>query len=87
MSIIEKSLSICLSVQIGLHTNDLTHIYREATGMIANGPPTLISLGGGQPNPSTFPFKSIQVESRDGNKFILKGKDLSKALQYSETSG
>lgn len=60
---------------------------REATALVASGPPTLISLGGGYPNPSTFPFKSIQVESTDGNKFTLDGKDLSKALQYTESSG
>lgn len=47
----------------------------------------MISLGGGMPNPTTFPYKSIQVEAKDGTKFALEGSELSKALQYCETAG
>jgi len=49
--------------------------------------PGMISLGGGMPNPTTFPIKSIQVELTDGGKFELQGESLENVLQYSGTRG
>ena len=45
--------------------------------------PGMISLGGGNPHPSTFPFQSIQVSLKDGKTLELK--NIEKALQYSPT--
>jgi len=63
--------------------------------------PGMISLGGGMPNPSTFPFDSIRVtlsssatttsstdsNTKSGNEFELKGQALEDILQYSGTRG
>ncbi|KAF2072486.1 hypothetical protein CYY_006195 [Polysphondylium violaceum] len=49
--------------------------------------PGMISLGGGLPNNSTFPFKSLTVELKDGTSLELKGSDLDEALQYSASYG
>lgn len=43
---------------------------------------TQISLGGGLPNPSLFPFKSLEFTVED-TKIALTNKELSVALQYS----
>ena len=51
------------------------------------GLPGMISLGGGMPNPSTFPFSRIQIELKDGPEIELSGKSLEAALQYSPTPG
>ncbi|KYQ91478.1 hypothetical protein DLAC_08445 [Tieghemostelium lacteum] len=49
--------------------------------------PGMISLGGGLPNPSTFPFKSIKVELKDSSSLTIEGQDLELALQYLPTYG
>lgn len=49
--------------------------------------PGMISLGGGMPNPSTFPFTRITAELRDGSEIELTGKQLESSLQYSPTLG
>ncbi|KNC78098.1 hypothetical protein SARC_09449 [Sphaeroforma arctica JP610] len=49
--------------------------------------PGMISLGGGMPNPTSFPFTSLEAELVDGTKITLKGSDLSETLQYSATPG
>ncbi|KAN0029875.1 hypothetical protein ACTA71_008012 [Dictyostelium dimigraforme] len=52
-----------------------------------SGLPGMISLGGGLPNASTFPFKSIEIELKDGSKLEIQGSDLEEAFQYSPTPG
>ena len=52
--------------------------------------PGMISLGGGMPNPSTFPFDEITVGICGGESagsFSLQGKELEAILQYSSTRG
>ncbi|EGG25318.1 hypothetical protein DFA_03567 [Cavenderia fasciculata] len=49
--------------------------------------PSIISLGGGLPNPNAFPFKKITVELKDGEPLEIQGDDLSNALQYTQTYG
>eukprot|EP00158_Paraphelidium_tribonemae_P008377 Partr_v1_DN28566_c0_g1_i1_m73330 putative Aminotransferase len=49
--------------------------------------PGMISLGGGMPNPSTFPFARFQVTLKDGHQLELDDQETSKALQYSATAG
>ncbi len=49
--------------------------------------PGMISLGGGLPNPATFPFKSLTVELKNGEKYTLSDSTLDVALQYSPTNG
>ena len=49
--------------------------------------PGMISLGGGMPNPSTFPFASLQFSTRDGHTLALTPSELNEALQYSPTPG
>jgi kynurenine/2-aminoadipate aminotransferase len=47
----------------------------------------MISLGGGMPNSSTFPFKSLRVELEGEASFNIEGKNMQEALQYSPTNG
>eukprot|EP01134_Creolimax_fragrantissima_P005789 CFRG5789T1 len=49
--------------------------------------PGMISLGGGMPNPASFPFKSLKAELNDGTSLNIDGADLEEALQYSPTPG
>lgn len=65
----------------------LCTVLREATALMQRSPPTMISLGSGAPNPSTFPFKSIEVEVTDGTSFKLMGAEMKRALQYSQSQG
>ena len=47
----------------------------------------MISLGGGMPHPSTFPFTRLSAELEDGSVIEIAGKHLEAALQYSPTAG
>ncbi|KAJ3189522.1 hypothetical protein HDU85_003153 [Gaertneriomyces sp. JEL0708] len=52
--------------------------------------PGMISLGGGNPNPSTFPFKDLTFslkEEAGGGEIHVDAVNLQKALQYSPTNG
>ena len=49
--------------------------------------PGMISLGGGMPNPDTFPFSKINVTLKSGQQLELDEKETAKALQYSPTNG
>ncbi|KAF0687174.1 Aste57867_21030 [Aphanomyces stellatus] len=49
--------------------------------------PGMISLGGGMPNPSTFPFDSMSIKLKSGQTLDLRGPTLQQALQYSPTPG
>ncbi|KAJ3414664.1 hypothetical protein HDV05_006199 [Chytridiales sp. JEL 0842] len=49
--------------------------------------PGIISLGGGNPHPSTFPYTSISFTLRSGEKVDISEADVAKALQYSPTNG
>lgn len=50
--------------------------------------PGMISLGGGMPNFSTFPFKRFTAELKDGTVLELSDKEqLNECLQYSLTGG
>jgi kynurenine/2-aminoadipate aminotransferase len=47
----------------------------------------MISLGGGMPNPSLFPFRAVSFTTDDGTELKPSSKDLEEALQYSQTAG
>ena len=47
----------------------------------------MISLGGGLPHPSLFPFKALSVELNCGTVVDIPAEDLQGALQYSPTNG
>ena len=52
--------------------------------------PGMISLGGGMPNPSTFPFSHLRVGlsgDNAGTELTVDGDDLTAALQYSASTG
>ena len=57
------------------------------------GQPGMISLGGGLPNPKTFPFSKLTVDVPDledtgeTQTLTLEGAVLDQALQYSSTTG
>ena len=55
--------------------------------MVHVGKPGVISLGGGMPNPETFPFSGIKVELKSGDTIELTPQEVSQALQYSATPG
>ena len=47
----------------------------------------MISLGGGYPNPLTFPFEEISLRARGGETLSLTGAQLLQASQYGPTEG
>eukprot|EP00698_Gefionella_okellyi_P023302 TRINITY_DN7923_c0_g1_i1.p1 TRINITY_DN7923_c0_g1~~TRINITY_DN7923_c0_g1_i1.p1 ORF type:complete len:432 (+),score=71.44 TRINITY_DN7923_c0_g1_i1:1713-3008(+) len=49
--------------------------------------PGMISLGGGYPNGSTFPFQKLSLVTRDGTTIDIAGEELASALQYTNTEG
>ncbi|KAJ3201060.1 hypothetical protein HDU82_008395 [Entophlyctis luteolus] len=49
--------------------------------------PGMISLGGGNPNPSLFPYVSLSFKLQDGTDIALSDAELAQALQYSPTNG
>lgn len=49
--------------------------------------PGMISLGGGNPNPETFPLASATVKLKDGSEFEIDGDAMATCLQYSATKG
>ncbi|KAI8899764.1 pyridoxal phosphate-dependent transferase [Globomyces pollinis-pini] len=49
--------------------------------------PGMISLGGGLPNASTFPFESITLKLKTGETVEVPQADLNRALQYGSTQG
>ncbi|KAJ3117172.1 hypothetical protein HDU96_007725 [Phlyctochytrium bullatum] len=49
--------------------------------------PGMISLGGGNPHPSTFPITGMSFKLRDGDVVEIPESDVAKALQYSATNG
>ncbi|KAJ3316803.1 hypothetical protein HDU76_001541 [Blyttiomyces sp. JEL0837] len=51
------------------------------------GIPGMISLGGGNPHPQTFPYQSMSFKLRSGEVVEINEADTAKALQYSATNG
>jgi kynurenine/2-aminoadipate aminotransferase len=49
--------------------------------------PGMISLGGGMPNPSTFPIAGLSMTLADGTSLALTPTETEEALQYSPTPG
>lgn len=49
--------------------------------------PGMITLAGGNPNPSCFPFTAMNLRTRDGTELSVDGAELSAALQYSPSRG
>ncbi|CAG8595469.1 3337_t:CDS:2, partial [Paraglomus occultum] len=49
--------------------------------------PGMISLGAGNPNPTSFPFKSMTVTLNDGQNYTIAEDDMADALQYGPTPG
>ncbi|RUS23454.1 pyridoxal phosphate-dependent transferase [Endogone sp. FLAS-F59071] len=49
--------------------------------------PGMISLGAGNPNPSTYPYASLSITLKTGEKIDIDGKLLADALQYGPTPG
>eukprot|EP01117_Protostelium_nocturnum_P003432 TRINITY_DN1445_c0_g1_i1.p1 TRINITY_DN1445_c0_g1~~TRINITY_DN1445_c0_g1_i1.p1 ORF type:complete len:429 (-),score=123.17 TRINITY_DN1445_c0_g1_i1:60-1346(-) len=49
--------------------------------------PGMISLGGGTPNPSLFPFDSMAITLKDGTKLEIPKQSMEIGLQYSPSYG
>lgn len=47
----------------------------------------MISLGGGMPNPKTFPIESMTFRLKNGSTVDVSPEETKKALQYSSTKG
>ena len=47
----------------------------------------MISLGGGAPNPLSFPIATMELTLKDGSRCSLDEKETAAALQYSQTCG
>jgi kynurenine/2-aminoadipate aminotransferase len=59
----------------------------RALQQIVAANPSIISLGGGMPNPLLFPFAGLSVTLRDGTVLPLDEASVKEALQYSPTPG
>uniref|UniRef100_A0A3B3T5Y8 Kynurenine/alpha-aminoadipate aminotransferase, mitochondrial n=2 Tax=Paramormyrops kingsleyae TaxID=1676925 RepID=A0A3B3T5Y8_9TELE len=60
---------------------------RILTELQQRSPPTLISLAGGAPNPSTFPFQSVIITLKNGGSIKFDEASMNRALQYSGSYG
>ncbi|KAM4836771.1 kynurenine/alpha-aminoadipate aminotransferase, mitochondrial isoform 2-T2 [Thomomys bottae] len=60
---------------------------RAAADLLSVAPETLINLSPGYPNPHAFPFKTATITIRHGTAIHLDEKLMSRALQYSPSSG
>ncbi|XP_028997727.1 kynurenine/alpha-aminoadipate aminotransferase, mitochondrial isoform X2 [Betta splendens] len=60
---------------------------RMLTELQQRSPPSLISLAGGAPNPSTFPFLSASIKVRHGDTVTFDEAAMKRALQYSASNG
>ncbi|KAI9327887.1 pyridoxal phosphate-dependent transferase [Obelidium mucronatum] len=49
--------------------------------------PGMISLGGGNPHPNTFPYVGLSFRLRSGEEIDVPESELAAALQYSPTNG
>jgi len=70
-----------------ISANRQPSLIRELTKVLATAPPEMIPLSGGFPNPATFPFSKMSVETTDGKTISLEGNRLKSALQYLPTQG
>ncbi|XP_017293715.1 kynurenine/alpha-aminoadipate aminotransferase, mitochondrial [Kryptolebias marmoratus] len=60
---------------------------RLLTELQQRSPPSLISLAGGAPNPSTFPFQSASIQVKNGQTVTFDEATMMRALQYSASNG
>ncbi|XP_060795799.1 kynurenine/alpha-aminoadipate aminotransferase, mitochondrial isoform X1 [Neoarius graeffei] len=60
---------------------------RILTELQLRSPPSLISLAGGAPNPSTFPFHSATIQMKNGETIMFDETMMKRALQYSASAG
>jgi len=60
---------------------------RKLTEILASSPPSMISLAGGMPNSTTFPFQECEIKTKDGASLKLGESDMKVALQYCPTQG
>ncbi|KAL5021194.1 hypothetical protein ScPMuIL_000349 [Solemya velum] len=60
---------------------------RVLAGILQQGPPTMISMAGGNPNSYNFPLTEATLTLRDGSKLTVDPDSLKQALQYSATPG
>jgi len=49
--------------------------------------PGMISLGGGMPNPETFPIEKATLTLKSGEVLHIEKDRMNMALQYTETAG
>ncbi|EEB09965.1 kynurenine/alpha-aminoadipate aminotransferase, putative [Pediculus humanus corporis] len=62
-------------------------VIRELNKLYSQKTSDMVSLAGGLPNVTTFPFKEIQITLSDDSTISLKEKSLYDALQYIPTQG
>jgi len=60
---------------------------RLITALLIKSKPSVISLAGGNPNPSLFPFQQAEFKLRDGTVLQLSEQQMNVALQYGPTEG
>ena len=49
--------------------------------------PGMVNLGGGLPNPASFPFTGMTLSLKDGSTLEIPTEDVQSALQYGQTKG
>ena len=97
MSTAKVTLQQQSSAAVSTSAADFSDAFTEVAKRRQNSPlrammpflsvPGMISLGGGLPNPQTFPITKITLEMNDGKQLQVEGKELQSALQYTLTSG
>ncbi|XP_043916358.1 kynurenine/alpha-aminoadipate aminotransferase, mitochondrial-like [Protopterus annectens] len=60
---------------------------RVLTDLYQRSPPSMISLAGGVPNPSLFPYETTTISLKDGSKLDFGWNIMQQALQYSSSAG
>lgn len=64
-----------------------TSAIRSTVDIISREGKSLISLAPGYPNPNLFPFKTATITVENGNPIQFEEEIMTKALQYSSSSG
>lgn len=70
-----------------LSRNRKATITREMRDLSINSKEKVIELYIGAPNPKTFPFEAMSMQTRDGEEIRISGPKIETALQYQATNG
>ena len=82
----KSSLIIIIIIKTSIKINKILNFF-PPDKLYSQKTSDMVSLAGGLPNVTTFPFKEIQITLSDDSTISLKEKSLYDALQYIPTQG